>query len=68
MDACSPCPCTTASCCAATGERNCYACALGGADGRTLFLCVTPADFNPDVRRANPLSAVLSTRVDVALA
>lgn len=51
-----------------TGERNCYACALGGADGRTLFLCVTPADFNPEVRRANPLSAVLSTRVDVALA
>ncbi|QBQ98792.1 SMP-30/gluconolactonase/LRE family protein [Paraburkholderia pallida] len=51
-----------------TGDRNCYACALGGADGRTLFLCVTPADFNPDVRRANPLSAVLSTRVDVAVA
>ncbi|MFB9122944.1 gluconolactonase [Paraburkholderia dipogonis] len=51
-----------------TGDRNCYACALGGADGRTLFLCVTPADFNPEVRRANPLSAVLSTRVDVALA
>lgn len=49
-----------------TGERNCYASALGGADERTLFLCVTPADFNPDVRRANPLSAVLSTRVDVA--
>jgi sugar lactone lactonase YvrE len=51
-----------------TGDRNCYACALGGADGRTLFLCVTPADFNPDVRRANPLSAVLSARVDVAAA
>ncbi|WP_043288699.1 SMP-30/gluconolactonase/LRE family protein [Paraburkholderia oxyphila] len=51
-----------------TEDRNCYACALGGADGRTLFMCVTPADFNPDVRRANPLSAVLSTRVDVALA
>jgi sugar lactone lactonase YvrE len=51
-----------------TADRNCYACALGGADGRTLFLCVTPADFNPDVRRANPQSAVLSTRVDVAVA
>jgi hypothetical protein len=31
-------------------------------------MCVTPADFNPQVRRANPLSAVLSTRVDVPLA
>jgi sugar lactone lactonase YvrE len=51
-----------------TGDRNCYACALGGEDGRTLFLCVTPADFNPDLRRANPMSAVLSTRVDVAAA
>ncbi|MET3823559.1 sugar lactone lactonase YvrE [Burkholderia sp. PvR073] len=51
-----------------TGDRNCYACALGGEDGRTLFMCVTPADFNPEVRRANPLSAVLSTRVDVPLA
>ncbi|NIE64463.1 SMP-30/gluconolactonase/LRE family protein [Burkholderia sp. Ax-1719] len=51
-----------------TGDRNCYACALGGEDGRTLFLCVTPADFNPDLRRTNPLSAVLSTRVDVAVA
>ncbi|WP_342706366.1 SMP-30/gluconolactonase/LRE family protein [Burkholderia arboris] len=51
-----------------TGERNCYACALGGEDRRTLFMCVTPADFNPEVRRANPLSAVLSTRVDVPLA
>ncbi|HKP59560.1 MAG TPA: SMP-30/gluconolactonase/LRE family protein [Polyangiales bacterium] len=24
---------------AVTTEQNCYACALGGADGRTLFLC-----------------------------
>jgi len=25
-----------------TGERNVYACALGGGDGRTLFLCTAP--------------------------
>lgn len=51
-----------------TGDLNCYACALGGADGRTLFLCVTPAEFDPQVRRNNPLSQVLSTRVDVPAA
>lgn len=48
-----------------TGDLNCYACALGGADGRTLFLCVTPAEFDPEIRRNNPLSQVLSVRVDV---
>jgi len=51
-----------------TGDLNCYACALGGEDGRTLFLCVTPAEFNPEVRRNNPLSQVVSTRVDVPVA
>ncbi|WP_322012143.1 SMP-30/gluconolactonase/LRE family protein [Paraburkholderia sp. J12] len=25
-----------------TGEQNCYACMLGGDDGRTLFLCTAP--------------------------
>ncbi|SAK87515.1 gluconolactonase [Caballeronia pedi] len=51
-----------------TDDRNCYACALGGVDGRTLFMCVTPADFNPEVRRTHPMSAVVSARVDVPLA
>ncbi|WP_321801087.1 SMP-30/gluconolactonase/LRE family protein [Caballeronia sp. J97] len=51
-----------------TADRNCYACALGGVDGRTLFMCVTPADFNPEVRRTHPMSAVVSARVDVPLA
>lgn len=48
-----------------TGERNCYACALGGADGRTLILCTTPPDFNPEVRRNDPQSCVFAARVDV---
>lgn len=37
-------------------------------DGRTLFLCATPAEFTPQIRRNNPLSQVLSTRVDVPVA
>lgn len=51
-----------------TGDLNCYACALGGEDGRTLFLCATPAEFNPEIRKKNPLSQVISARVDVAVA
>ena len=51
-----------------TGNLNCYACALGGADGKTLFLCATPAEFNPEIRKNNPLSRVLSTRVEVPVA
>ncbi len=51
-----------------TGDLNCYACALGGADGRTLILCATPPDFNPEVRRSNPQSRVFAARVDVPLA
>lgn len=51
-----------------TGNLNCYACALGGEDGRTLFLCATPAEFNPQIRRNHPLSQVLATRVDVPVA
>lgn len=50
-----------------TGDLNCYSCALGGEDGRTLFLCATPADFDPEKRAGNPESAVLSTRVDIPL-
>lgn len=51
-----------------TGERNCYAAALGGADGRTLFLCATPADFDPQTRKTHPESQVLAARVDVPVA
>ena len=36
----------------ATGE-GCFACMLGGDDGRTLFLCVAP-DFHEDARTRRP--------------
>lgn len=41
-----------------------YACALGGADGRTLFLCVSD-DWRPEETRARRSGAVLATTVDV---
>lgn len=50
------------------GDLNCYAVALGGADGRTLFLCATPSDFDREVRKNNPLSTIQSIQVDVPLA
>ncbi|MBC3191712.1 SMP-30/gluconolactonase/LRE family protein [Pseudonocardia sp. C8] len=50
-----------------TGDLNCYSCALGGADGRSLFLAATPADFDPEKRAGNPESAVFAARVDVPL-
>ncbi|WP_108260882.1 SMP-30/gluconolactonase/LRE family protein [Mangrovicoccus ximenensis] len=48
-----------------TGALNCYACTLGGADGRTLFLCATPADFDPGRRIADPKGEIQAVRVDV---
>jgi sugar lactone lactonase YvrE len=51
-----------------SGDLACYAVALGGADGRTLFLCATPAEFDPQIRRANPLSTIQSCRVAVPAA
>jgi sugar lactone lactonase YvrE len=41
-----------------------YACALGGDDGHTLFICSAP-DFSQDARKAAAESRVLATRVDV---
>lgn len=43
-----------------TGDLNCYACMLGGADGRTLFMCVAPG---LDAAGA-PRGKVLAARVD----
>lgn len=50
-----------------TGEVNCYACALGGADGRTLFLCTAPNFFEHE-RRDTREASLLSARVDVPAA
>jgi sugar lactone lactonase YvrE len=42
-----------------------YACALGGADGRTLFACAAP-DFHDEARKAATEGSLLAIRVDVA--
>ncbi len=47
-----------------TGEQGCFACTLGGPDGRTLFLCVAP-DFLEHHRSAAREAQVWTTRVDV---
>jgi sugar lactone lactonase YvrE len=44
-----------------------FACALGGADGRTLFACVAP-DFNQAARTASPEARLLALRVPVPAA
>lgn len=36
----------------ATGELACQACALGGPDGRTLFVCATPSAPDPAAYRS----------------
>jgi sugar lactone lactonase YvrE len=41
-----------------------YACALGGADGRTLFLCTAP-DFEERKRKGAREAVLLAARVDV---
>jgi sugar lactone lactonase YvrE len=41
-----------------------FACGLGGADGRTLFLCAAP-DFDERARAAAREARLLSVRVDV---
>ena len=41
-----------------------YACALGGADGRTLFACAAP-DFHDEARKAATQGRLLALRVDV---
>jgi sugar lactone lactonase YvrE len=48
----------------ATGE-GCFACMLGGDDGRTLFICVAP-DFHEDARKAAPEARIVATTVEVA--
>jgi sugar lactone lactonase YvrE len=47
-----------------TGEFGCYSCALGGAQGDTLFLCVAP-DFSAELRSAAAESHVVTVAVDV---
>jgi sugar lactone lactonase YvrE len=43
---------------------RCFACMLGGPDGRTLAVCAAP-DYEERARTALPESVLLTTRVDV---
>ena len=43
---------------------DCFACMLGGDDGRTLLICASP-DFNHEARKAARESVLLTTTVDV---
>jgi sugar lactone lactonase YvrE len=47
-----------------TGENGTYAVALGGADGRTLFLCTAP-DFSEHARKDAREAELLAVRVEV---
>lgn len=47
-----------------TSPMGVFACALGGADGRTLFLCVAP-DFDEHARSAAREAQLWTLRVDV---
>jgi sugar lactone lactonase YvrE len=44
-----------------------FACALGGADGRTLFVCATP-DFDVEARKSSRDSSIRTVRVAVPAA
>lgn len=46
------------------GEQGVFAVALGGTDGRTLFICTAP-DYDPAARSAANESKVLAIKVDV---
>jgi sugar lactone lactonase YvrE len=50
-----------------TGEVGVYACALGGDDGRTLFLCTAPG-FAEHERRDTREAKLLAVQVDVPAA
>ncbi len=50
-----------------TEAVGCYAVALGGGDGRTLYLCTAPG-FAEHERRETRLGALLSARVEVPAA
>jgi sugar lactone lactonase YvrE len=48
-------------------ELGLFACALGGSDGRTLFICAAP-DFDENARVATPEAQLLAVEVDVPAA
>jgi sugar lactone lactonase YvrE len=46
-------------------SQNCYACMLGGDDGKTLFMMTAPAFF-PEVAAAAPKGRIETATVEVA--
>jgi sugar lactone lactonase YvrE len=50
-----------------TGAAGAYSCALGGPDGRTLFVCVA-ATWQPEAARRERTGRILAGRVDVPAA
>ena len=51
-----------------TGDLNCFAAALGGADGRTLFLCAAPDELDAEVHKENRKGAIVTYRAAVPAA
>ena len=51
-----------------TGELACYACALGGPDGHTLFLCAAPPFLDEAARSTQRSACVLTCHVNVPAA
>jgi sugar lactone lactonase YvrE len=45
-------------------EQPCYACTLGGEDGRTLFMFTAPTSLAPELG-APPMGKLLVSRVNV---
>lgn len=51
------------------GELHCFSVALGGEDGRTLFLCAAPGDdLDPEARKNDARGTIQSCRVQVPVA
>ena len=48
-----------------TGELTCCACALGGPDGQTLFLCAAPPFLDEAARRTGHSARLLTCHVSV---
>lgn len=48
-------------------SQNAYGCALGGEDGRTLFIATAP-DYEPESRRANSEGRIETLRVEIPAA
>jgi sugar lactone lactonase YvrE len=46
-----------------TGQPSAYACALGGDDGRTLYICAASPSLDETARRTHRNACLLATRV-----